>query len=167
MLSVNIYIVSSALWGILTYFFVCASINQKILQQNWILWLGRKTSATVVRVSDSCRGEILITSVSLKFLNEWIMQILYHLQKHFLIIGCCNVTCPRSWAVIGRHQRSLSSWAVIGGEVLTMTDTGGGGGGGVGSEVSFTWNPKHLEIRTRTVEKTLEPLVMQVSQKLK
>ena len=41
-----------------------------------------------------------------------------------------------------------------------MTDTGGGG---VGSEVSFTWNPKHLEIRTRTVEKTLEPLVMQVS----
>ena len=49
-----------------------------------------------------------------------------------------------------------------------MTDTGGGGGGGgggVGSEVSFTWNPKHLEIRTRTVEKTLEPLVMQVSQK--
>ena len=43
-----------------------------------------------------------------------------------------------------------------------MTDTGGGGG--VGSEVSFTWNPKHLEIRTRTVEKTLEPLVMQVRQ---
>ena len=49
-----------------------------------------------------------------------------------------------------------------------MTDTGGGGGGGgVGSEVSFTWNPKHLEIRTRTVEKTLEPLVMQVRQKQK
>ena len=45
-----------------------------------------------------------------------------------------------------------------------MTDTGGGGG--VGSEVSFTWNPKHLEIRTRTVEKTLEPLVMQVRQLL-
>ena len=57
---------------------------------------------------------------------------------------------------------------MIGGEVLTMTDTGGGGGGGggVGSEVSFTWNPKHLEIRTRTVEKTLEPLVMQVSRLL-
>ena len=36
----------------------------------------------------------------------------------------------------------------------------------MGSEVSFTWNPKHLEIRTRTVEKTLEPLVMQVSQLL-
>ena len=45
-----------------------------------------------------------------------------------------------------------------------MTDTGGGGG--VGSEVSFTWNPKHLEIRTKTVEKTLEPLVMQVRQLL-
>ena len=30
--------------------------------------------------------------------------------------------------------------------------------------MSFTWNPKHLEIRTRTVEKTLEPLVMQVRQ---
>ena len=36
----------------------------------------------------------------------------------------------------------------------------------MGSEVSFTWNPKHLEIRTRTVEKTLEPLVMQVSRLL-
>ena len=25
------------------------------------------------------------------------------------------------------------------------------------------WNPRHLEIKTRTVEKTLEPLVMQVT----
>ena len=46
-----------------------------------------------------------------------------------------------------------------------MTDIGGGGGG-VGSEVSVTGTPKPLEIRTRTVEKTLEPLVMQVSQLL-
>lgn len=27
---------------------------------------------------------------------------------------------------------------------------------------ALSWNPKHLEIKTRSVEKTLEPLVMQV-----
>ena len=31
------------------------------------------------------------------------------------------------------------------------------------SEIPFTWNPKNLEIKTRTVEKTLEPLVLQVT----
>ncbi len=29
--------------------------------------------------------------------------------------------------------------------------------------LSMQWNPKHLEIKTRSVEKTLEPLVMQVT----
>ena len=29
--------------------------------------------------------------------------------------------------------------------------------------LGLQWNPKHLEIKTRSVEKTLEPLVMQVS----
>ena len=29
-------------------------------------------------------------------------------------------------------------------------------------QVSFNWSPKNLEIKTRTVERTLEPLVMQV-----
>jgi hypothetical protein len=28
--------------------------------------------------------------------------------------------------------------------------------------LGLVWNPKHLEIKTRSVEKTLEPLVMQV-----
>jgi len=28
--------------------------------------------------------------------------------------------------------------------------------------LGMQWNPKHLEIKTRSVEKTLEPLVMQV-----
>ena len=43
-----------------------------------------------------------------------------------------------------------------------------GANGGVGGAASMAqtlgmqWNPKHLEIETRTVEKTLEPLVMQV-----
>ena len=27
----------------------------------------------------------------------------------------------------------------------------------------MNWNPRHLEIKTRSVEKTLEPLVMQVT----
>ena len=31
------------------------------------------------------------------------------------------------------------------------------------SDLSLKWNPKNLEIKTRTVEKTLEPLVMQVT----
>ena len=31
------------------------------------------------------------------------------------------------------------------------------------SELAMKWNPKNLEIKTRTVEKTLEPLVMQVT----
>lgn len=31
------------------------------------------------------------------------------------------------------------------------------------SDLSLKWNPKHLEIKTRTVERTLEPLVMQVT----
>ena len=30
-------------------------------------------------------------------------------------------------------------------------------------QVSFNWSPKNLEIKTRTVERTLEPLVMQVN----
>ena len=34
---------------------------------------------------------------------------------------------------------------------------------GDGPQVSLNWNPKNLEIKTRTVERTLEPLVMQVS----
>ena len=29
-------------------------------------------------------------------------------------------------------------------------------------DLSLKWNPKNLEIKTRTVERTLEPLVMQV-----
>ena len=28
-------------------------------------------------------------------------------------------------------------------------------------EISLKWNPKNLEIKTRSVEKTLEPLVIQ------
>ncbi len=44
----------------------------------------------------------------------------------------------------------------------------GGGGGAVNmaaasSNLGLNWNPKHLEIKTRSVEKTLEPLVMQVT----
>ena len=31
------------------------------------------------------------------------------------------------------------------------------------SDLTLNWNPKNLEIKTRTVEKTLEPLVMQVT----
>ena len=31
------------------------------------------------------------------------------------------------------------------------------------SAAQFHWNPRHLEIKTRSVEKTLEPLVMQVT----
>lgn len=31
------------------------------------------------------------------------------------------------------------------------------------TSVNLKWDPKNLEIRTRTVEKTLEPLVIQVS----
>merc|ERR1719216_731783 len=30
-------------------------------------------------------------------------------------------------------------------------------------DLSLKWNPKNLEIKTRTVERTLEPLVMQVT----
>ena len=30
-------------------------------------------------------------------------------------------------------------------------------------EAQLHWNPRHLEIKTRSVEKTLEPLVMQVT----
>lgn len=32
------------------------------------------------------------------------------------------------------------------------------------NSVNLKWDPKNLEIRTRTVEKTLEPLVIQVSE---
>ena len=42
-----------------------------------------------------------------------------------------------------------------------MTDSGGGGV--TNGDLPFTWNPKNLEIKTRTVEKTLEPLVLQVT----
>ena len=31
------------------------------------------------------------------------------------------------------------------------------------SQQQIHWNPRHLEIKTRSVEKTLEPLVMQVT----
>ena len=31
-----------------------------------------------------------------------------------------------------------------------------------GQDLALKWNPKNLEIKTRTVERTLEPLVMQV-----
>ena len=31
------------------------------------------------------------------------------------------------------------------------------------SQQPIHWNPRHLEIKTRSVEKTLEPLVMQVT----
>jgi len=41
---------------------------------------------------------------------------------------------------------------------LNMTEIGV-----TSSEIPFTWNPKNLEIKTRTVEKTLEPLVLQVT----
>ena len=34
---------------------------------------------------------------------------------------------------------------------------------GSNGDLSLKWNPKNLEIKTRTVERTLEPLVMQVS----
>ena len=34
-------------------------------------------------------------------------------------------------------------------------------------QVSFNWSPKNLEIKTRTVERTLEPLVMQVKKLLR
>ncbi|TRY67298.1 hypothetical protein TCAL_02266 [Tigriopus californicus] len=34
---------------------------------------------------------------------------------------------------------------------------------GNAASLSMQWNPKHLEIKTRSVEKTLEPLVMQVT----
>lgn len=37
------------------------------------------------------------------------------------------------------------------------------GTNGNAASLSMQWNPKHLEIKTRSVEKTLEPLVMQVS----
>ncbi len=30
------------------------------------------------------------------------------------------------------------------------------------ASLGLAWNPKHLEIKTRSVERTLEPLVMQV-----
>ena len=32
----------------------------------------------------------------------------------------------------------------------------------IAANLGLQWNPKHLEIKTRSVEKTLEPLVMQV-----
>ena len=32
-----------------------------------------------------------------------------------------------------------------------------------GGDISLKWNPKNLEIKTRSVEKTLEPLVIQVT----
>ena len=35
--------------------------------------------------------------------------------------------------------------------------------GGTESASQLHWNPRHLEIKTRSVEKTLEPLVMQVT----
>jgi len=39
-----------------------------------------------------------------------------------------------------------------------MSESGGGT-----DNIFLNWNPRHLEIKTRTVEKTLEPLVMQVT----
>jgi hypothetical protein len=32
----------------------------------------------------------------------------------------------------------------------------------LGNQMAIKWDPKNLEIRTHSVEKTLEPLVMQV-----
>ena len=37
-----------------------------------------------------------------------------------------------------------------------------GGSGGGGNSAAVFFNPKNLEIKTRSVEKALEPLVMQV-----
>lgn len=34
------------------------------------------------------------------------------------------------------------------------------------STLNFQWDPKNLEIKTKSVEKTLEPLVTQVREKL-
>ena len=54
-------------------------------------------------------------------------------------------------------------------DYLNGYSNGGGGGanGGVdgssAQSLAMQWNPKHLEIKTRSVEKTLEPLVMQVT----
>ena len=38
-----------------------------------------------------------------------------------------------------------------------------GGAPTASQSLGMQWNPKHLEIKTRSVEKTLEPLVMQVT----
>ena len=50
-----------------------------------------------------------------------------------------------------------------------MTYTNGGGlpqdlpmKGGLPQELGMKWNPRNLEIKTRSVERNLEPLVMQV-----
>ena len=42
-----------------------------------------------------------------------------------------------------------------------MTESGSGSG--QPAELLLNWNPRSLEIKTRTVEKTLEPLVLQVT----
>lgn len=45
--------------------------------------------------------------------------------------------------------------------VTMMSSEAPNGATTIGS-LGMQWNPKHLEIKTRSVEKTLEPLVMQV-----
>ena len=44
--------------------------------------------------------------------------------------------------------------------------TNGDGGAMAQAHTVLNWNPNQLDIKTRSVEKTLEPLVMQVRQKL-
>ena len=54
-----------------------------------------------------------------------------------------------------RNHPSKSTWLIFqsSSPALRMGSTG---------DLSLKWNPKNLEIKTRTVERTLEPLVMQV-----
>eukprot|EP00095_Tigriopus_kingsejongensis_P002507 maker-scaffold185_size275389-snap-gene-0.14 protein:Tk02507 transcript:maker-scaffold185_size275389-snap-gene-0.14-mRNA-1 annotation:"catenin alpha" len=48
-------------------------------------------------------------------------------------------------------------------DIRMMNGSNGYGSNGTAANLAMQWNPKHLEIKTRSVEKTLEPLVMQVT----
>ena len=107
------------------------------------------------------------------------------MQRATPISRMCVQSSLQSLDNVASFLLSLQASAMAG-EIAAMQQNGGGGGGGgngmyngggpqaingggggsmaaSAASLGLNWNPKHLEIKTRTVEKTLEPLVMQVT----
>ena len=136
----------------------------------------RESSLNGGRLNDSLLAVLSSTSVV-----SSVRLLLTHSLIHLFVCVCTSSSplspisghtdywaLPPSFPPLGQVMSTNGHNGVNGG------GGGGGGGGGVyasmgqfntvdpNNALSIKWDPKNLEIRTHSVEKTLEPLVMQV-----